>query len=265
MEISLFQFNPEFGKKNENIAKILGMAAVCESDIIVFPELCTTGYDFRGREEARELAEPFKNDTIYAGLRKIASEKNKIIIYGFNEIDGLSLYNSCALVFPDENYDCLYRKTHLFFKERFSFNRGDTGFFVVDYKPFDLKIGPMICYDWRFPEAARTLALKGADLIVCPSNLVTNVWSMVMPARALENKVYVAVCNRTGKENRNNEELAFNGLSALYSYNGTPLAVASVDGEEWVTAEIEQENTRNKSFNKYNDIFKDRVPQFYYK
>jgi predicted amidohydrolase len=78
----------------------------------------------------------------------------------------------------------------------------------------------MICYDWRFPEATRSLAHAGADLIVCPSNLVTNVWHKVMPARALENKVYLAVANRIGIESKGEEELFFTNREGYFEIYG---------------------------------------------
>jgi predicted amidohydrolase len=262
MKISLFQFSPEFGKKDKNIEKIEKVVDSSDSEIIVFPELCTTGYDFRSRPEAAEFAEEFTGDTVSRFAEK-SKESGKIIIFGFAERDGLKIFNSCALLFPEPDYNNVYRKTHLFFKERFCFDENDKGFFVVDYRPLDIKIGPMICYDWRFPEATRTLALKGADLVVCPSNLVTNVWPVSIPSRALENKVYMAVANRVGTENRNGKELLFNGKSAVYSYNSEIISKAGDDTEELITAEIFPEKTRDKSFNEYNDIFTDRRPEFY--
>ncbi|MER3329285.1 MAG: nitrilase-related carbon-nitrogen hydrolase, partial [Candidatus Kapaibacterium sp.] len=103
----------------------------------------------------------------------------------------------------------------------------------------------------------------GADLIVCPSNLVTGVWQNVMSARALENKLYMAVSNKIGTEANGHDVLEFNGESAIYSYDGTYLAKARKDNEQVVTAEIFPERTRDKQFNEINDIFVDRRPQFY--
>jgi predicted amidohydrolase len=121
----------------------------------------------------------------------------------------------------------------------------------------------MICYDWRFPESARTLALKGADVIVCPSNLVTHVWRMAMPVRAFENKVYLAVANRTGAEHNAGEDVSFNGQTAIYSYTGTVLVDASATDDAVVIAEIDPSETRSKSFNSINDIMKDRREEWY--
>ena len=107
------------------------------------------------------------------------------------------------------------------------------------------------------------LTLLGADLIVCPSNLVTDAWQLVMPARAIENKVYLAVANRAGTENRSGEELLFKGSSAIYGYNGQELQKAGPQGDEILEAEIFPAKTRDKSFNAINDVLKDRQPRHY--
>lgn len=262
MKLAISQFSPKFGDKKFNLDFISEKANSLEADIIVFPELCTTGYDFVDKNELSNLAEEFAGESVSL-MQNIASNKNKIICFGFAEKSGDNYYNSAAILFPDESYSNVYRKTHLFFRERFFFNETDKGFFVVDYKPLDIKVGIMICYDWRFPEATRTLALKGADLVLCPSNLVTNVWLISTPSRALENKVYLAVANRIGTENRNGNELYFNGKSSIYGYNGALLSTAEESSQEDIFAEIQPEKTRNKSFNEFNDIFTDRRPQFY--
>jgi predicted amidohydrolase len=164
---------------------------------------------------------------------------------------------------PDKKQSRIYRKTHLFYRERFIFDEGNSGFFVIDDQDRDIRIGTMICYDWRFPEASRTLGMLGADLVVCPSNLVTHIWPKVMPARAIENKVYLAVPNRFGSETANGESVSFNGMSGIWSYNGDLMAQADRVGESVITADIEPSKTRDKSFNEFNDIIKDRRPKYY--
>ncbi len=262
MKVSAIQFNPIFGNITENENKILNFINNSTSDIIVFPELSFTGYDFISRFEVESLALEF-NSEFFNKYKELSRKLKKIIIIGFAEKYKDKLYNSAGLFFPEPEYNKVYRKVHLFYKERFIFDETDLGFFVIDYKQWDIKIGTMICYDWRFPESARTLGLLGADLIVCPSNLVTNVWDISMPSRALENKVYLVVANRIGIENRKGEELLFNGASKIYSYNGSILAEASKDNEIEISAEIEPHKTRKKSFNEFNDIFKDRRTKFY--
>lgn len=266
MKISLVQFKPQFGEIEKNLKYIEQKAQEIDSKIIVFPELCLSGYDFKEKSEVADLSQE-PNSELFSEINSIANEHNKIIVFGFAEKsieEGTEkYYNSALIVSPKPYQNKVYRKTHLFFKERFVFEEGNSGFFIIDYPEFDLKLGTMICYDWRFPEAARSLGLLGADLIVCPSNLVTPVWNVSTPSRALENKVYLAVCNRVGTENRNNEDLVFNGQSVIYKYNSEELAVASRDGEEIITAEIDPKETRKKSFNDYNDIFTDRRPEYY--
>lgn len=260
MKLSIIQFETILKDKEKNLNKLENYCNKLDSDILVFPELSTTGYYFLEKKQIKKYADKFESDTIQF-FQKLSTKLNKTIIFGFAEQYGEKIFNSAAILIPVSSKSKVYRKTHLFYKEKFVFDEGDTGFFVINYN--ELKLGTMICYDWRFPEAARTLALKGANLIVCPSNLVTGVWQNVMSARALENKVYVAVANKFGKETSANDTLKFNGESAIYSYNGQYLAKASKDSEEVLTVDIYPEKTLDKSFNEFNDIFTDRRPKFY--
>lgn len=263
LTIALIQFEPRFGEKKNNLEKIQQLTRQLEADIIVLPELCTSGYFFTSRSEVEKIAEPANTGPSADFFKDLARRRNAVVIAGFAERDHNCLFNSCLIQVPEEPLAKIYRKTHLFYKERICFDQGDTGFFVVQDKSRDVRIGPMICYDWRFPEAARVLALLGADIIVSPSNLVTDAWNLVMPARAIENKVYVAVANRVGSEKRDGEELLFKGNSAVYSYNGSKIAKAGLHGETVVRAEIYPVRTRDKSFNPLNDILTDRQPEHY--
>jgi len=262
MKVACVQFSPQFKDLETNRKKMLGFLSGINADLICFPELAFTGYFFLSRKEIESYAFEFQSDFIQE-FQKIATNSNKIIIVGFPEKFQDKIFNSAAILFPEQTLSRVYRKTHLFYKERFVFDAGNTGFFVVHEKERDLRLGTMICYDWRFPEASRTLALMGADLIVCPSNLVTNVWHISMPSRALENKVYFLVANRIGTEFNSGESLFFNGKSGIWDYNGKPLAIASETHEERITAEILPSETRNKSFNEFNNIFNDRRPEMY--
>ena len=257
MKIALVQFAPKFKDINANFNYVKEQIKSIEADIIVFPELSLSGYYFLSKDEILPYAIEFNSPEIIE-IQELATKLNKIISFGFAEKCGDNIYNSATILFPDKELSKIYQKTHLFYKERDCFSEGETGFFVIEDKSRDIKIGTMICYDWRFPESARTLALLGADLIICPSNLVTSLWHKVMPARAIENKVYLAVANRIGTETNGGEELLFKGESAIYDFNGAELAKASVAEEEIIIAEIFPEKTRDKSFNDINDIFKDR-------
>lgn len=262
LRLAVVQFSPEFGNKERNFDRLRTLSATIEADIIVFPELCTTGYFFQSREETARYAEPVDGPTALF-FRSIAAQKQALVVAGFAERDGEHLYNSALVVRPEQEQVNVYRKTHLFYKERFCFDEGNTGFFVVSDAVRNINIGIMICYDWRFPEVARILTLQGADLIVCPSNLVTDAWRLVMPARAIENKVYVAVANRAGTETSNDEELLFKGNSAIYGYNGAELAKAGPEADAVIYADIIPQATRDKSFNPLNDVLRDRRPNYY--
>jgi len=262
MKLAVVQFSPQFGEKQKNIEKIYNYIQTIDSDILVFPELATSGYFFLSREEVRAVADS-QNSQFTSNLQELSSKLDKIVICGFAESESEKLFNSAAIVLPKQSLTRIYRKTHLFYKEEFCFDEGNTGFFVIHDKDKDLKLGTMICYDWRFPESAHSLGLLGADVIACPSNLITNLWHKAMPVRALENKVFLACANRFGTEKRNNEELLFKGESAIYNYNGDLLAKASPDEESVLITEIYPQQTRDKSFNIYNDIFKDRRPDMY--
>jgi predicted amidohydrolase len=127
------------------------------------------------------------------------------------------------------------------------------------------RIGIMICFDWWFPEAARTLALKGADIICHPANLVLSGCQRAMATRSLENAVYTATANRIGSESRGDkEELVFTGESQVLSPGGERLLVLSKAKEEISVVQIDVKKARDKSITSFNDRFKDRRPELYY-
>jgi predicted amidohydrolase len=266
LNITLVQFTPEFGKPVDNLKKIADLLQGTETDIIVLPELCTTGYSFLNRDEAFAAAEgPDGQSTAF--FKQLAEGYKAMIIAGFAEKSGDKVYNSAIVTSPDGTAK-IYRKTHLFYREKECFSEGDSGFFVVQHPLKDCKVGVMVCNDWRYPEAARSLALLGADVIACPSNLVSSVWGIGMAARALENKVYVAVANRCGTEVRELEDgstqpLTFTGRSVLYNFTGEAIEQADKAGDKVITRQIDPLLTRDKSFNEFNDLLKDRRPAFY--
>ncbi len=263
LRVAVVQFAPVFGEPQRNLATMLALLdAARPAHVVIFPELALSGYFFQSRQEVAALAQP-ADGPLLQRLHREARWRRQILIVGFPEHANGRLYNAAALLLPDEERVVVYRKTHLFYKEKLCFDPGDTGFLVVHVPAYDVRIGVMICYDWRFPEAARTLALQGAELIACPSNLVTEAWEIVMPVRALENKVYLAVANRTGAEERNGERLTFRGKSAIYHYNGTLLCRAGEADTTVLIADIEPQRTRTKAFDPLDDIFADRRPEHY--
>jgi predicted amidohydrolase len=260
--VAAVQFSPEFGDKQANFRRLEELVNAAPADVYVLPELCTTGYFFHSRSEVAAVAEDMSGPTVDF-FRAMARDRQAVVVAGFAEQAGGRLFNACMVVLPERQELRVYRKTHLFYKEKHCFDPGDTGFFVVNDEKRDVRIGPMVCYDWRFPESARVLTLLGADLIACPANLVTEAWHAVMPARAIENKVFLAVANRTGSETRKGETLAFKGRSALYGWDGRVLAQAGPEGDSVLLADIRPAETRDKSFNPLNDVLADRRPELY--
>ncbi|MBU3678185.1 MAG: carbon-nitrogen hydrolase [Candidatus Kapabacteria bacterium] len=263
MRLACVQFAPTFADLDANTDRIVADIERIDADVIVFPELATSGYFHIGPHEVARIAEPLDGPHI-SRIVSAAESASKVVVCGFAEVHQGTFFNSSVIAGKGLAQPQVYRKTHLFYKETLGFAPGDTGFFVIHLEHLDCHLGMMICYDWRFPESARTLALKGADVVVCPSNLITHIWRMAMPVRALENKVYLAVANRTGAEHNNNEDVSFNGQSAIYSFNGSVLADAPEHGDAVIITEILPHETRIKSFNSINDIIKDRREERYW-
>ncbi len=262
IKAGFYQSNPVFGNKQDNLKKAINIIESADADLLVLPEFFATGYQFVSKDEVAELSEPIPQGETTRLISELSSRKNIHIIAGLPEIYGENFYNSAIFVGPD-GFIGLYRKTHLFFEEKLFFTPGDTGFKVWETRIG--KVGIMICFDWFFPESMRTLALMGADIVGHPSNLVLPYCPNAMPFRCLENRVYAITANRVGSENRNDSQtFNFIGMSEIVSPKGEIVVRASSDKEEIQIVQIEPEISRNKSINAYNDLFKDRRPEFYY-
>lgn len=262
MHIGVYQNNPLFGEVNKNIDKAINNINTVKADLIVLPELFTTGYQFTSIEEVFDLAEEVPSGPACTRLIEYASRKNIFLVFGIAEKQGDNLYNSAALIGP-EGFIGKYRKSHLFFEETLFFTPGDTGLNVYDIGI--ARLGIMICFDWWFPEAARTLALKGADIICHPANLVLQSCQTSMVTRSLENAVYSVTANRVGSEARGGKkELVFTGESQILAPDGNRLLKLSKKEEEIAVVEIDVKKARDKSITSFNDRFKDRRPELYF-
>ncbi|MDY0152498.1 MAG: nitrilase-related carbon-nitrogen hydrolase, partial [Candidatus Cloacimonas sp.] len=172
-----------------------------------------------------------------------------------------AFYNSCALINPDGSY-FVYRKIHLFNREKLFFQPGDAPFEVCNAKN-GIKIGMMICFDWQFPEATRSLALQGAQIICHPSNLVLPWCQQAMKVRSLENRVFSITANRIGTEVNGDLAETFTGCSQILSIKGDVLASLEIADEGIATVEIDPQHALNKSISERNDAFNDRRPDLY--
>ncbi|MGI6395245.1 MAG: nitrilase-related carbon-nitrogen hydrolase [bacterium] len=260
MKVAVVQNNPIFGEKTKNIEELLKLMKKEEAELYVMPELAYTGYQFTSKKEIERLADRVNSENIDQFV-EFSKKSDSALILGFPEegVDG-HIYNSAIMITP-EGKKHIYRKTHLYYKENLFFSLGNTGFEV--YKWRGMKIGLSICFDWYFSESFRTLALKGADLIAHCSNLVMPYCQRANYARAIENRVYIATSNRIGFEERDGEKLSFTGQSVIVSPFGEYLVNAPLDEQGCFCSQIDTSVSRNKKLNKFNDVLKNRRPDFY--
>jgi predicted amidohydrolase len=261
MRTGYFQFDPVFGEVLRNLDVVATRLDVVEADLIVLPELFATGYQFVSKDEVQGLAESVPDGPTTKRLIDLARRRRMTIVAGLPERAGGHCFNSAVVVGPKGFMGC-YRKTHLFFEETLFFTPGDSGFQVWDIG--SAKVGVMICFDWFYPEAARTLALQGADIIAHPSNLVLPHCPDSMVTRCLENRVFSVTANRIGSESRGGKDrLSFIGMSEVVDPRGRILHRAPREEEDLAIVEIDPREARTKTINSYNDLLRDRRPALY--
>ena len=243
LRVAACQIDPKIGEVEDNLERI-GLAAVdavaAGAGLVVLPEAAVTGYAFASLDEALPVA---RRATAMAEDRiaSLAETHRVTIVCGTLESSGDEVYNVALVALPDgRRYR--YRKMHLPFLgvDRFA-TPGPDAPPVVEVD--GLRFGVLICYDLRFPEAARICALEGADLIVLPTNWPVGVDfhpGIFAPARAAENHCYLLACDRVGTE----RGTTFIGRSLLVDYDGRQLAIASDTEEELLLGEIDPEAAR---------------------
>lgn len=251
VKVAVVQMDPKLGQYEHNLARIRALFDSSLSEgvqLTVFPECATTGYGFADLESAHAVAEAVPGPTTTALAEMCATHRlpdgSPYVVVGLLERTGdpKIVYNSAVLVGP-EGLIGLYRKAHLplLGVDRFT-TPGDTGFQVWDTSIG--RIGIEICYDLRFPEGMRVLALAGADIVALPTNWPDgsqNAPQFVTRTRALENRVFILACNRCGEESG----FWFFGHSQITDPRGTVLAEAEA-GEEICVAEIQPTAAREK-------------------
>jgi len=261
MEVSLGFIQPRlrFGDIEWNISRIDRLAKNLDSpDLIVLPELAYTGYLFRSREEALEIGRRFWGASLSHAV-KLSDELSTTVVVGVAEPDGNRLYNSALIVSKGEVLGT-YRKIHLFNEEKVWFDPGDRPPRVFDV---GFRLGVMICFDWAFPEVARTLALQGADVIAHPSNLVFDYAYTATLVRARENSVYIVTSNRVGLDDRGDRRLLFKGMSQIASPDMEPVYRARPYTEEAYAAVVDLGRARDKWITRRNHLLNDRRPELY--
>lgn len=230
--IALFQGEAKVGDVPSNISKMkeqIRKASSMGAELVIFPEMFLTGYEL-GAAGVKRLAEE-RSGPSFQELSAAAKEVNIAVVYGYPELDLSSgsavYYNSAQLIDSSGSSLANYRKVHIWideykYEEVFSPGSGFTE--VVEC--CGMKIGLLICFDIEFPEAARALALRGAQVIAVPTALTkeweyANIISKLVPARAMENRVYVAYVNHCGR--------SFCGRTVCCNPHGNNLSLTSVE------------------------------------
>lgn len=265
VKIASVQMDVAFGDPEANTAKILDHLndlAQQGVQIAVLPECALTGYCVGTFDEALSISIP-RVHACLGQIQSFATSHNMTVSVGFAEVDGDLLYN-CAAIFGADGRSAFYRKTHL---PELGFDKFVTpGTEYVTFETHGLTLGVLICFDIRAPENCRCLALAGCDLIIIPTNWPTGAdvsADVLAVARANENMVFVATCNRVGDENG----FHFIGKSKILASDGAILAAAG-DGEEILVAEIDPTQARSKRTIRIpgkheTTIFESRRPELY--
>lgn len=245
--------------KERNISRtieLLEQAVREKAELIVLPELCTSGYNFKSLKEATSVSEPIPNGLTTRRWVKFAEENNVYLIGGLCESAGNSLYNSAIMVGP-EGYVGTYRKVHLWHKEKIWFKAGNR------FKVFNTllgKIGVMICYDNYFPETTRILTRIGADIVCQPTATQQDFDLLINHVRSAENAIFIGTANLVGKE----RDIRFVGQSQITNPQGKILVKETEEQESVLTADINiSEATKAKQLNELNNIISDRRTDLY--
>jgi predicted amidohydrolase len=272
MRVGLLQFAPRRGDVTSNLDRITHALSRVEAELIVLPELCTTGYLFASRSEIAALSEPVPGGPTCEAMAALSRDRKAAIVWGTAQSAGEQIFNSAVMVTPQGEF-YVYHKAHLFVDEKDLFDRGNSPFPVFDLPPVNrhsdlvishsTKVGLLVCFDHFFPEAARSLALHGAQIICHPSNLVLEYAHTNSITRAVENRVFWVLANRTGSETVGEKTLTFNGRSQIVAPDGRLLARAGPDSEELLTVEIDPAEALDKKVTPRNDLFLDRRTDLY--
>ena len=259
MKVGYIQTSPIFGEKEKNFEQVMELISKVKADLLVLPELFATGYTFISKKEAELLSEGLDGQTAQF-LKDLSKKTSATIVGGFIEKDKDKIFNS-AMILSDSELLGVYRKLHLYYKEKLWFAPGDKPLRI--YEINGVNIGVMICFDWFFSETARTLALLGADIIAHPANLVLPYCQKAMVTRCLENRVYAVTANRIGQEIRGEDNFKFTGGSQITSYNGKILSSAPPNEIFVDFLEVDTDKVRDNKLNEFNDVLGDRRKNFY--
>lgn len=267
VRVAIAQVAPEHSATAQNLEMIersIAAAQAQAADIVVLPECAVTGYVYESLDEALRVADCIPG-AVSERVANATARHGVYAVVGMLERVGSRAHNVALLAGPS-GIEGVYRKTHTLCLgvDRFT-TPGDTPF-VVHHLPIG-RVGILICYDLRFPEPARLLALGGAQMILLPTNWPAT--SAIQPdvftrARAAENRVFVLAADRVGEE----RGVSFLGRSQVIAPDGAVLAEASRHEEEMLVLDIDpghadEKNVVVRSAEHEMDLFADRRPELY--
>lgn len=253
---------------------VVRQAAAQGAQIILLQELFATPYFCITQDDAHfALAQPFEDHPLLARFASLAKELGVVLPVTVFEKAGQAHFNTCAMIDADGKILGRYRKSHIpqnpGYEEKFYFSPGDTGFKVWDTAY--ARIGLGICWDQWFPEAARSMALLGAELLLYPTAIGSEPtspgydsaahWEIVMRGHAGANIMPVMAANRIGLESQDGRDVSFYGSSFIASETGALLAKASRDTEQVLSATVDLDTIA--ALRSTWGVFRDRRPEIY--
>jgi N-carbamoylputrescine amidase len=263
---------------DENLARaetLIRKAAADGAQIVLIQELFATPYFCQDQiADFFDLAQPLENNPIIGRFSKLAAELDIVLPISYFEKAGKTYFNSIAIIDADGRVLGNYRKSHIpdgpGYTEKFYFSPGDTGFKV--WKTRHATIGVGICWDQWFPEAARAMALQGAEILFYPTAIGSEPqdatidsaahWQRVMQGHAGANLLPVIASNRIGAEpGRNGTEITFYGSSFVADQTGAKVAEADRETETVLTATFDLDAVEKQR--RAWGLFRDRRPELY--
>ena len=254
--------------------RLVRAAAATGAQVILIPELFEGHYfckDQRASELARAL--PIEGHPTIEHFMKLAQELGVVLPISVYERANNTLFNTVAMIDADGSMLGIYRKSHIpdgpGYTEKYYFSPGDTGFQVWNTRFGNIGVG--ICWDQWFPEAARAMALMGAELLLYPTAIGSEPpnptwdssmhWQRVMQGHAGANLMPVIAANRTGREVGVNNEIMFYGSSFIADATGAKVAEADREEETVLTATFDLDAVRAMRLGW--GVFRDRRPELY--
>jgi N-carbamoylputrescine amidase len=258
----------------ERAERLVAQAADQGAQIVLLQELFATPYFcIDSQDKHFGLAQALQDNPLINRFRALARARELVLPISFFERAAATYYNAVAIIDADGSIAGHYRKSHIpqfpAYEEKYYFSPGDTGFLATDTRYG--RIGVAICWDQWFPEAARAMALAGAEILLYPTAIGSEVfqpeldsrdhWRNVMRGHAAANIMPVVASNRIGSESSGDREMEFYGSSFITDHLGNLVVTADRESEAVLTTTVDLEAIRE--YRRAWGVFRDRRPDLY--